>query len=368
MKKTFFLISIAISLIFVVIGCSNPDTGNNHANTVSDSDVNVPEKVEIEILGAGATFPFPLYTKMFDDYHQKVGPQVNYQGIGSGGGIRSLLDKTVDFGGTDAFMSEEEMAKAEDNKIVHIPTCLGAIVVTYNLPDKPVLKFSSEIIEGIFLGNINKWNDEKIKELNPEIDLPNMDIVVVHRSDGSGSTFIFSDYLCKVSEDWKDIVGRGKSLEWPVGLGAKGNAGVAGLIQTTPGAIGYVELIYATSNDMPTAHIRNKRGNFIEPSISSVSAAANIDLPEDTRVSLTDTEAENGYPISGFSWIILYKEQNYKNRDKFRAEQLVNLLWWTIHEGQIHNEPLHYAPLPEEAVLKAEILLKSILFNGAPLI
>lgn len=322
----------------------------------------------LDILGAGATFPLPLYTKMFDSYKQSTGVQVNYQGIGSGGGIRSLLDRTVDFGGTDAFMSVEEMSKAENNQILHIPTCLGAIVVTYNLPGNPTLKFSSEVISDIFLGKITKWNDDKISQLNPGVELPDMDIIVVHRSDGSGSTFIFSDYLSKVSKEWEETVGRGKSLEWPTGLGASGNPGVAGLVKSTPGAVGYVELIYALSNDMPTAHIKNKSGNYIQPSIESVSASANVDLPADMRVSITNTDASNGYPISGFTWIILYQEQNYDNREKSRTEEVVNLIWWMIHDGQSHTTPLHYAPLPDEAVRNAEIILKSITYNGSPLL
>ncbi|MGC9366739.1 MAG: phosphate ABC transporter substrate-binding protein PstS [bacterium] len=322
----------------------------------------------LDILGAGATFPLPLYTKMFNSYKQSTGIQVNYQGIGSGGGIRSLLDRTVDFGGTDAFMSEEEMSKAENNQILHIPTCLGAIVVTYNLPGNPTLKLTSEVVSDIFLGKITKWNDDKISQLNPGVELPDMDIIVVHRSDGSGSTFIFSDYLCKVSKEWEETVGRGKSLEWPTGLGASGNPGVAGLVKSTPGAVGYVELIYALSNDMPTAHIKNKSGNFIQPSIESVSASANVALPVDMRVSITNTDASNGYPISGFTWIILYQEQNYNNREKTRAEEVVNLIWWMIHDGQSHNTPLHYAPLPDEAVRNAEIILKSITYNGSPLL
>lgn len=322
----------------------------------------------LDILGAGATFPLPLYTKMFDSYKQSTGIQVNYQGIGSGGGIRSLLDRTVDFGGTDAFMSEEEMSKAENNQILHIPTCLGAIVVTYNLPGNPTLKLTLEVVSDIFLGKITKWNDNKISQLNPGVELPDMDIIVVHRSDGSGSTFIFSDYLCKVSKEWEETVGRGKSLEWPTGLGASGNPGVAGLVKSTPGAVGYVELIYALSNDMPTAHIKNKSGNFIQPSIESVSASANVALPADMRVSITNTDASNGYPISGFTWIILYQEQNYDNREKTRAEEVVNLIWWMIHDGQSNNTPLHYAPLPDEAVRNAEIILKSITYNGSPLL
>ena len=317
----------------------------------------------IEILGAGATFPYPFYSKLFDVYHEESNIKVNYQAIGSGGGIRQLLNKTVDFGATDAFMSNEELEKAPA-EIVHIPTCLGAVVVTYNLPNNPQLKLTPEIIADIFLGKIKMWNNERIKAENPDTKLPKWNIVVVHRSDGSGTTFIFSDYLTKVSKEWKEKVGRGKSLSWPVGLGGKGNPGVAGLVQQTPGAIGYVELIYALSNNMPVGIVKNKSGNYIVPSIKSVSLAANVQMPADTRVSLTNTSAKNGYPISSFTWLIVFKEQNYNNRSKNRAKSTLNLLWWVIHNGQEYAEPLHYAPLPKEAVEKAEGVLRSVTYNN----
>ena len=320
-----------------------------------------------ELLGAGATFPYPLYSKMFDTYYQAYKVKINYQAIGSGGGIQQLISKTVDFGGTDAFMNEREMKKAEV-PILHIPTCLGAVVVTYNLPDKPKLKFTPDVIADIFLGNITRWDDPRIAAVNPDVKLPCMSIVVVHRSDGSGTTFIFSDYLSKVSKDWNFKVGADKSLNWPVGLGAKGNPGVAGLINQTPGAIGYVELIYTTQNNMPAGIIKNKAGNFIEPNIKSTSAAANIEMPDDTRISLTDTAAADGYPISGFTWLIFYKEQKYADRSKEKADELIKLLWWMIHEGQQIAEPMHYAPIPKSAVAKGEQILQSVVYNGVPLL
>ena len=320
-----------------------------------------------ELLGAGATFPYPLYSKMFDTYYQAYKVKINYQAIGSGGGIQQLISKTVDFGGTDAFMNEREMKKAEV-PILHIPTCLGAVVVTYNLPDKPKLKFTPDVIADIFLGNITRWDDPRIAAVNPDVKLPSMSIVVVHRSDGSGTTFIFSDYLSKVSKDWNFKVGADKSLNWPVGLGAKGNPGVAGLINQTPGAIGYVELIYTTQNNMPAGIIKNKAGNFIEPNIKSTSAAANIEMPDDTRISLTDTAAADGYPISGFTWLIFYKEQKYADRSKEKADELIKLLWWMIHEGQQIAEPMHYAPIPKSAVAKGEQILQSVDYNGVPLL
>lgn len=320
-----------------------------------------------ELLGAGATFPYPYYSKLFDTYHKSKGVKTNYQAIGSGGGIRQLLKKTVDFGGTDAFMKEKDLRKAEGD-ILHIPTCLGAVVVSYNLPGDLTLKLTPEIISEIFLGKIKNWSDAKIKAANKSINLPDMNIVVVHRSDGSGTTFIFSDYLSKVSNEWKENVGTGKSLNWPTGLGAKGNSGVAGLIKQVPGSVGYVELIYAFSNNMSYAQVQNKSGNFVGPSIETVSLAANVALPEDTRVSITDTDAKEGYPISGFTWLIFYKEQNYANRDKTKADTLINMLWWVLHEGQALAKPLHYAPLPYDAVKKGETILKEVTYNGKPLL
>jgi phosphate transport system substrate-binding protein len=319
-----------------------------------------------ELLGAGATFPYPLYSKMFDVYHKDQGIKINYQAIGSGGGIRQVLSKTVDFGGTDAFMSDKDLAELE-NDILHVPTCLGAVVVTYNVPDGPTLNLTPDVVADIFLGKLTKWNDERITKANPGVNLPDMTIVVVHRSDGSGTTFIFSDYLSKVSAEWKKVVGTGKSLNWPSGLGAKGNPGVAGLVKQLPGSIGYVELIYAVSNNMPVANVKNKSGNFVTPSIESVSLAADIELPDHTRVSITDTDAKEGYPISGFTWLIFYKEQSYDGRSIEKAQELMKLVWWMTHEGQSLAEPLHYAPLPEEAVKKAEAVLETTVYGGKPI-
>jgi phosphate transport system substrate-binding protein len=341
---------LALALFFSVVG----------AGKVEAKDVET-------LLGAGATFPYPLYSKWFDVYHKKTGIQVNYQAIGSGGGIRQLLSRTVDFGGTDAFMSAKEMATAP-GKILHIPTTLGAVAVAYNLPGKPTLKLSSDALAGIFLGKITKWNDPSITKLNPGVNLPSMNIVVVHRSDGSGTTNIFTDYLSKVNPKWGQKVGKGKSVNWPVGLGGKGNPGVAGLITQIPGSVGYVEIAYAEQNHLPVATLQNKSGRFVKPSLTSVSAAANVPLPPDTRVSITDTDAPDGYPISGFTWIILYKEQHYSGRSKARAKALVDLLWWCIHDAQRHNEALLYGKLPRAAVEQDEKILKSVTYDGKPII
>jgi phosphate transport system substrate-binding protein len=321
---------------------------------------------ETELIGAGATFPYPLYSKMFDVYNKEYGVKVNYQAIGSGGGIRQLINKTVDFGGSDAIMSDQDMKEAAGT-ILHIPTSAGAVVITYNLTGDPGLKFTPDIIADIFLGKINRWNDPRLSALNPGMKLPDMAVTVVHRSDGSGTTFIFSDYLSKVSPEWKEKVGKGTSLNWPTGLGGKGNPGVAGLVKQTPGSIGYVELIYALQNKMPYGAVKNKKGKFVMATIASTSLAADTDLPDDMRVSLTDTDAAGGYPISGFTWILVYKEQNYGERSEEKAKELVKLLWWMTHEGQKQAEPLHYAPLSKTAVEKAEKLIKSISYREKPL-
>jgi phosphate transport system substrate-binding protein len=322
---------------------------------------------EQELIGAGATFPYPLYSKMFDVYSKEYGVKINYQAIGSGGGIRQLTNKIVDFGGSDAIMTDKDLKEA-GAPILHIPTCAGAVVVTYNLAGDPQLKFTPDVIADIFLGKIKKWSDSRIAAMNPGVKLPDTDITVVHRSDGSGTTAIFSSYLSKVSPEWKEKVSAGPSLNWPAGLGGKGNPGVAGLVKQTPGSFGYVELIYALQNKMSYGTIRNKKANFVKPTIASTSLAANISLSDDMRVDLTDTDAVDGYSISGFTWILVYKEQNYRDRKEEKAKALVNLLWWMTHEGQKYAEPLHYAPLSKAAVGKAEKLIKSITYKEKPIL
>jgi len=319
--------------------------------------------VERELIGAGATFPYPLYSKMFDVYAKEYNVKVNYQAIGSGGGIRQLTNKTVDFGASDAILTDED-AKAAGAAVLHIPTCAGAVVITYNLPNSPEIRFTPDVVADIFLGKIKKWDDQRILAANSGIILPAVDITVVHRSDGSGTTNIFSDYLSKVSKDWKEKVGMGTALNWPVGLGAKGNPGVAGLVQQTPGSIGYVELIYALQNKMPYGNLQNKKGKFIKPSLATASTAANTNLPDDMKVSLTDSSAPDGYPISGFTWIILYKEQKYGDKTEEKARTMVRLVWWMTHEGQKYAEPMQYAPLSKAAQEKAEKIIKSITYGG----
>jgi len=323
---------------------------------------------EGELIGAGATFPQPLYSKMFDIYFQQHKIKINYQGIGSGGGINQLIKKTVDFGGTDAFMTEKELKDAGE-PVLHIPTCLGAVVVTYNLPGNPKLKLTPDVMADIFLGNSKKWNEPKIVSINKDVKLPDLPITVVRRADGSGTTYIFSEYLTKVSPIWKEKMGAGKSLNWPEGfIGQKGNPGVAGYIKQTPGAIGYVELIYALQNQMAFASIKNKAGNFIEPTPKTVSNSAKVKIPDDTNISLTDTSAKDGYPISSFTWLIFYKEQNYGGRSKQRAESLAKMLMWVVTEGQKYVEPLQYSELPKEASTAAQKIIKSMTYNGIPIL
>ncbi len=311
------------------------------------------------INGAGATFPFPLYTRWFSEY-QKKNPdiQLNYNSIGSGGGIRQFSEKTVDFGATDAPMNEEQLTKA-GAPVLHIPTVLGAVVVTYNLPgvDKP-LKLDAELVSDIFQGKVTKWNDARLTKLNPGAKLAG-DILVVHRSDGSGTTNIFTDYLAKASPSWKEKVGAGTTVNWPVGLGGKGNEGVAGLVKQTPGTIGYVELIYAANNKLSFASLKNKAGEFVVPSLESVSAAADASLstiPADYRVSITNADGKKSYPVSGFTYLLVWK----KMPDQAKGEALVKFLKWSLVEGQGFAKDLHYAPLPPSLVKKIQASVDTI--------
>lgn len=321
-----------------------------------------------EFLGAGATFPQPLYTKMFDEYNKQFNVMVNYQGIGSGGGVKQLMSRTVDFGASDAFLTAKEMSEAP-SKILHIPICMGAVVVAYNVPGVATgLKLSPDMIADIFLGNIKKWNDEKIQVLNRDVKLPNLPITVVYRSDGSGTTSIFTDYLSKINAAWSGTVGKGKSVKFPVGIGAKGNPGVSGFVQQTMGAIGYTELTYALQNKMSFASVKNASGAYIVPTQETVSLAANTEIPADTRVSITNSPVTGAYPIAGFTWIIVYKEQNYGGHSEAKAKGLVKLLSWMIHDGQALVPKLDYAPLPVSVVKKADTILKSVVYGGKSLI
>ena len=299
---------------------------------------------QLTINGAGATFPYPIYSKWFDEY-AKVDPSVrfNYQSIGSGGGQKQVLAQTVDFGASDGPMSDDNLAKAPA-KILHIPTVAGADVVAYNLPGNPALKLDADAIAGIFLGQIKKWNDVKIAAANPGAKLPDEDIVVVHRSDGSGTTYIWTDYLSKISSEWKQKVGTNTSVNWPVGIGGKGNEGVAGQIKQTEGAIGYVELIYAIQNKMPYADVQNAAGNFVKPSLESITAAmATAQIPDDFRFSITNAPGEDSYPIAGATWLLVYEQQN----DRAKSKKIAEFLKWALTNGEEMAKQLDYAPLPE---------------------
>jgi phosphate transport system substrate-binding protein len=316
------------------------------------------------LLGAGSTFIYPFFSKIFSEYNAKTGIQVNYQSIGSGGGILQLTNKTVDFGASDGPLNDEQTTKI-GVPVLHIPQASGAVVITYNLPgDNNNISLTPDIIADIFLGKIKTWSDSRITSINKGINIPGLPILVAHRSDGSGTTNIFTNYLSKVSAEWKTKVGSGGAVNWPTGLGGKGNEGVAGLVKQTPGAIGYVELIYALQNKMDYAKVRNKKGKFIVPSLASVTAAGNVTLPDDSKIFITDTDAADGYSISGFTWVLIYKEQNYNSRTKDRATKLLKLLWWNIHEGQAFAAPLNYAPLSREALKVAEKILKSATYGG----
>jgi phosphate transport system substrate-binding protein len=307
---------------------------------------------QMTINGAGATFPYPIYSKWFDEY-AKVDPSVrfNYQSIGSGGGQKQILAQTVDFGASDGPMSDDNLAKAP-GKLLHVPTVAGADVVAYNLPGNPALKFDADAIAGVFLGQIKKWNDPKIAALNPSIKLPDQDIVVVHRSDGSGTTYIWTDYLSKISSEWKQKVGTNTSVNWPTGLGGKGNEGVAGQIKQTPGALGYVELIYAVQNKMPYADMKNASGEFVKASLESITAAmATAQIPDDFRFSMTNAPGKEAYPIAGATWLLVYEQQ----KDATKGKKLVEFLKWAMNDGEKMARDLQYAPLPEnvqERVLK----------------
>lgn len=318
------------------------------------------------INGAGATFPYPLYAKWFSVYREvDKSVEINYQSIGSGGGIRQFLAGTTDFGASDAPMSDEEMAQAKGGTF-HIPTVLGAVAITYNIPGfKESLNLNQEVLAKIFMGEIKKWDDEAIMKLNPKVQLPkNQYIVVCYRSDGSGTTSVFTDYLAKVSPEWKQKVGAGKSVKWPTGLGGKGNEGVTGLVKQNPGAIGYVEMTFASTNKLPMAALKNKQGEFVAPTVSAVSLAAAGALgkmPADYRVSITDAEGKGVYPISAFTYLLV--NQQMANP---KGEKIVKFLKWSMADGQSFAAQLNYAPLPKALVSKVVSTIDKIKTAGAP--
>ena len=340
------------ALMLWAVACAKE--GANNSQTASSTSPTTSESVDLT--GAGATFPYPLYSRWFSEYAQETGIKINYQSIGSGGGIRQLSEGTVDFGASDSPMSDAEMAKAKGGPIIHIPTVLDAVVITYNVPGLSApLNLTGKAIADVFSGKITKWNDARLASLNAGVKLPATDILVVHRSDGSGTTYIFTDYLSKAVPAWNSTVGKGKEVKWPVGLGAKGNEAVAGQVKQTPGAIGYVELAYAKQNNLPTAAIENKSGKAIVPSVSAVTAAAagaaqTLPANTDYRISIVDAPGAESYPISSFTWILVYQNQS----DAVKGKKVVDFLNWALTKGEADAAALDYAPLPSEMASKVK--------------
>ena len=352
MKKIFRSVMTLVSALAMVSCGGNATNGSREAQ---------------ELSGAGATFPLPFYNVVFENFSQVNGDVVAYGGIGSGGGVRNLRDKIVDFAGSDAFLSDKEMA--EMAPVVHIPTCMGAVVLAYNLDGVKELKLSGEIIADIFAGNIKMWNDERLAALNPDVTLPAESIIPVFRSDGSGTTFVFTDYLTKVSPMWREKFGAGKSVNFPSGQAAKGNPGVAGVIKQTKNSIGYVGSEYAFAQKIPYARIQNARGEFVLPSSATISAAASGVIPADTRCSITNADAAGAYPISTFTWMIIYKEQNYSDRSKEQALATLDLLQYILsNEAQNITSEVHYAPLPAKAKELSMTNLKTVTYDGVAIL
>lgn len=339
-------------LVFFLLSCNqnSPNSENNRSASV--------------LSGAGATFPYPYYNIVFRDYMRAHGNiTVNYGAIGSGGGIRSLRDRSVDFGASDAFLTEKEL-QSMNAEVIHIPTCMGGVVMAYTLKGIDSLRLTGPLIADMFMGKITKWNDPRIQAENPGIVFPDLDITPVYRSDGSGTTFNFSEYLSMVSPEWDKIMSKGKALKWEAGIAAKGNPGVAGIVQQTEGAIGYIGSEYALTLQLPTAKIKNKAGNYVNANLQTISAAANVELPDDMRATITNSNAPEAYPISLFTWLLVYKEQNYGNRTLADAKELTDLLNYVISpDGQKVAAQINYAPLPEQAIEKTRRLIGEIRYN-----
>lgn len=361
---------MALLSAVVLAGCGSTPSSTTPSKPTSIPANSVPTSSRpVNLNGAGASFPAPLYTKWFDEYNKLTGVQINYQAIGSGGGIRQITEGTVDFGASDGIMTDEQVAKAAaaHGPILHIPMTSGAVAVVYNLTGigSGQLKISSDVLTDIYLKKITKWNDSRITAINPGLNLPNTDIAVVHRSDGSGTTFIFTNYLSKVSDEWKTRVGNATSVAWPGDIGGAGNAGVAGQVQQIPGAIGYVELAYAVQNKMAWAQLKNLSGRHLEPSLDATTKAAEgVTLPDDMKIMITNSPNQAAYPIAGFTWILAYVNQ----ADNAKGETLVKMLWWAIHDGQQYAPGLDYGPLSSTAVSKAEKQIMSINYQGKPLL
>jgi len=322
---------------------------------------------QADLTGAGATFPYPIYSKWFADYAAQTSVRINYQAIGSGGGIRQLSDGTVDFGASDSPMTDGELQKTKGGRVLHFPTVIGAVVVVYNVPGlTTALQLDGNVLADIFLGKVRKWNDGKIAKLNPGVSLPARDILVVHRSDGSGTTYIFTDFLSSVSKEWLSGPGRAKEIAWPIGLGGKGNDGVAGQVKQIPGAIGYVELAYARQNKLPFASIKNAAGTFVAPSVESATAAAEgvaakLNPKSDYRISIANAPGAQAYPITSFTWLIVYQDQT----DPIKGKKLIDFMKWALTSGQASAAALDYAPLPKAIADRLVERLGSIKLAGA---
>lgn len=380
MKKIKWL-SLAISLVLLVavglMSCTSSTPTTQTVTTTQTATVTATTTAKPTIIptasvnlnGAGGTFPAPLYTLWFSEYAKLSGVQINYQAVGSGAGINQITAGTVDFGASDAIMTADQITKAEaaGGPILHIPMTSGAVAIIYNLTgiSSGQIKLTGDVLAKIYLKSINNWNDPQITALNPGLNLPDTPISVVHRSDGSGTTYIFTNYLSKVSTDWSTKVGNNTSVNWPGDIGGQGNAGVAGAVQQTAGAIGYVELAYAVQSNLPWVLLQNTAGNYEAPSLQGTTAASEgITLPDDMKIMITNSSNPDAYPICGFTWILAYVNQT----DKAKGETLVNMLWWAIHSGQQYGTALNYASLSAAAVAKAENLIMSIEYQGQPLI
>jgi phosphate transport system substrate-binding protein len=345
-RSTVFVLAAAS---LVSTACSGRESRRPADSAAASPSPSTATTGGVDLTGAGATFPQPIYSKWFSDYAAKTGVRINYQSIGSGGGIRQISEGTVDFGASDAPMTDDEMAKAKGGPILHFPTVLGADVITYNVPGvTQSLQLTGDVIADIFLGKIKKWNDARIAGLNSGVKFPASDILVVHRSDGSGTTYVFTDYLSAISPAWAAGPGKAKDVKWPVGLGGKGNEGVAGQIKQTPGTIGYVELAYANQNRLPVAKVKNAAGQFVGPTIASITAAAagaleKLGANTDYRVSIVNSPGAEAYPISSFTWLLVYQRQ----QDPVKGKKLVDFLRWALTEGEASAGALDYAPLPE---------------------
>ena len=366
-KKLTLTLAAAAFVLAIFASCSpNTDTGTDIVTTTGATSAPAGAA---SLDGAGATFPNPLYSTWFIEYARLTGVEVNYQAIGSSAGINAITSGTVNFGASDGLLTDAQLKAAQDayGELITIPMTAGSEAIVYNISGiaSGQLKLSGEVLANIFLGAITKWNDPAITALNSGVNLPNADITVVHRSDGSGTTNIFTNYLDNVSNTWHSQVGTANSVNWPTGLGGQGNAGVAGAVQQTPNSIGYVELAYAIENSLPYAQLQNAAGNFVTPAIESTTAAANgVTLPDNMRVMITNSSDPAAYPICGFTWILVYANQT----DQAKGTALANMLWWAIHDGQSYSAGLNYAPLSSAATAKAEALVKSVKCQGEAII